>query len=65
MEHKNPRQNNNKRKSEQLQAESKLNRPMVDWNNIPSPNPRYKGMTVKDLAKRFHRHCGGLDLYPQ
>lgn len=27
----------------------------VDWDDIPSPNPRYKGMTVKEVAKSLLR----------
>ena len=23
----------------------------VDWDNLPSPNPRYQGMTVKEAVR--------------
>lgn len=45
------------RKFKQLKdtRKSKRKRETVDWDTIPSPNPRYKGMTVLDVARALLR----------
>ena len=32
----------------------------VDWDDMPSPNPRYKGMTVLDVARALLKPREGV-----
>ena len=45
----------NKDKLKARPAREPAKKEPADWENMPSPNPRYKGMTVLEIARALLR----------
>ena len=45
----------NKDKLKARPAREPVKKEPVDWDNMPNPNPRYKGMTVLEIARALLR----------
>lgn len=57
MKPKKPLPSSSSRKTKQSQKQPSSDEVKVDWDSLRSPNPRYKGLTVRDVAKSLLKNA--------